>query len=61
MEKVCCEFKKGDDIHVKCVETDDGYRIEVKGNKEVLKKWKESCCTPGHGSVGFGHCHCGCC
>lgn len=46
MDKVCWEFKKGEDIQVRCLETDDGYRIEVKGDKEALKKWKRMCCVP---------------
>ncbi len=41
MEKVCCEAK--------CVETDEGFKVEVKGEhaKEMLKAWKRgdiSCC-----------------
>lgn len=36
MEKVCCEFKRNDGLEVKWIETDDGYRIEVKGDKEKL-------------------------
>lgn len=47
MEKVCCEVKCGDDFEMKCVETDDGYRIEVKGDKEKLKaQMKDRCCGP---------------
>jgi|GEM_PF-5594805 len=30
MEKVCCEFRKGDEIHVKCVETDEASRWKSK-------------------------------
>lgn len=44
MEKVCCEFKYGDDFEMKCIETDDGYRIEVKGDKEKLKEHGPGCC-----------------
>lgn len=32
-EKVIQEFK--------IIETDDGYRIEIKGDKEHLRKWME--------------------
>ena len=46
MDKVCWEFKKGEDIRVRCLETEDGYTIEVKGNKEALKQWKQMCCAP---------------
>jgi len=46
MDKVCWEFKKGEDIRVRCLETEDGYTIEVKGNKEALKQWKQMCCVP---------------
>ncbi len=35
MEKTCCEMK--------CTETEDGFRIEVKGKD--AKKWF-SCCAP---------------
>ncbi|MFH0777791.1 MAG: hypothetical protein V2A71_04085 [Candidatus Eisenbacteria bacterium] len=65
MSKVCWEYKKGDDLHVKCVETVEGFNIEVKGSKEALKQWKESCggpvvcCVSGH--HGTGHAKSGCC
>jgi len=44
MEKVCCEAK--------CVETEEGFKIEVKGEyaKEILKACKKgdfSCCSFG--------------
>jgi hypothetical protein len=39
-DKVISEFK--------VVETEDGYRIEIKGNKEQLKKMFE------HRGMGFG-------
>jgi hypothetical protein len=25
----------------KLIETDDGYRIEIKGDKEKIKKWED--------------------
>ena len=43
MEKVCCEIKCGDDFEMKCVETDDGYRIEIKGDKAKLKERMGDC------------------
>jgi hypothetical protein len=36
MEKMCCE--------VKVIETDEGYRIEVKGEKDRLKAEYGECC-----------------
>lgn len=47
MEKVCCEFKRSDGLEVKWVETDEGFRIEVKGDKDRLKdQMMGSCCIP---------------
>lgn len=43
MEKTCCE--------IKCVETEDGFKIEVKGEDakelfEACKKGNFNCCGP---------------
>ena len=43
-EKVINEFR--------IIETDDGYRIEIKGDKEHLKKFMH-----GFGRRGWGHHH----
>jgi hypothetical protein len=60
MEKVCCEFKCGEDFEMKCVETDDGYRIEIKGDKEKIKgRVPGICCGPfggAHAAQGGGCC-----
>jgi len=46
-DKVISEFK--------VVETDDGYRIEIKGDKEKMKQWMEHRGGMGrHGGFGFG-------
>ena len=60
MEKVCCELKCGDDFEMKCVETDEGFRIEVKGDKEKLKEHHQGCwCAPFSGMhVPYGKCGC---
>jgi hypothetical protein len=44
MERACCEFKCGADFEMKCIETDEGYRIEVKGDKDKLKEHGPGCC-----------------
>ena len=44
-DKVISEFK--------VIETDDGYRIELKGDKEQMKKWFEHGGGFGPG-MGFG-------
>jgi hypothetical protein len=53
MEKVINEFR--------VIETDDGYRIEIKGDKERLKKmfsgrnhWRKRKHRRGFGPFGFG-------
>ena len=60
MEKVCCEFKCGEDFEMKCIETDEGYRIEVKGDKEKLKEHFPGCCCGPFGGIhwhrGSGSC-----
>lgn len=60
MEKICCEFKCGEDFEMRCVETDDGYRIEIKGDKEKVKsRFSGFCCGPvGVTQSGSGG---GCC
>jgi len=45
-DKVISEFK--------VVETDDGYRVEIKGDKEQMKKWFESRGKFGRHGMGFG-------
>ena len=51
MEKVITEFK--------VIETDDGFRIEIKGDKEKIRSFipwfgGRGCCSEGHGH-GHGH------
>ena len=59
MEKVCCEFRLGEDLEMKCVETDDGFRIELKGDKEKLRNHIPGLhCVP---FVGVRHAHGSCC
>ena len=64
MEKVITEWR--------VVETDDGFRVEVKGDKEAMRNWARHCgpwrrmrragrfafgVGPFHGEHhGFGHC-----
>jgi len=50
-EKVCCEFRSADGFEWRCVETDDGYQIHIKGDKEKLRKSMTCCPVPGH--MGF--------
>lgn len=45
---------------VRFIETDDGFRIEVKGDKKCMKEMFESCMEPMHGMKhgrmkGFRH------
>jgi hypothetical protein len=59
MDKVCCEFKRSDGLEVKWIETDDGFRVEVKGDKEKLMEQLKGqgvgcCCVPfGGAQVSF--------
>ena len=46
MEKVISEWR--------VVETDDGFRVEIKGDKEALRGWLKHC--RHHGPMG-GHAH----
>ncbi|MCZ6530346.1 MAG: hypothetical protein O6949_08445 [Chloroflexi bacterium] len=45
-EKVIHEYK--------VIETDDGYRIEIKGDKERIRKWIEGNRRMGWRGRGFG-------
>ncbi len=45
MERVISEFR--------LVETDDGYRLEVKGDKEAMRKAMHSFCHGRHAHRGF--------
>jgi hypothetical protein len=60
MEKVCCEIKCGEDFEMKCVEIDDGYRIEIKGDKERIKGRFPGFCCGSFGGAHSGHSG-GCC
>ena len=49
MEKIINEFK--------IIETDDGFRIELKGDKEAIRKMLQGCGPHGFfgGGFPFGH------
>ena len=59
MDKIITEFR--------VIETDDGFRIEVKGDKQAIHKWMKhlGMCSPMHrgrhrmpfGPWGFHHAH----
>lgn len=50
MEKSCCEFTR-DDVEIKCYETEDGFRLVLKGDKNMIRAWKDSCCGSGEGKT----------
>lgn len=54
MERSCCEFRQEDGLEVKVFETENGYRIEMKGDKDKVREWKQSCC--GEKSFRFSCC-----
>lgn len=45
MEKSCCNFQLNDEVRVECHETEDGYQLTVKGDKDKLRAWKDRCCS----------------
>lgn len=52
-KKPCCELKY-EDLTITCHETDDGYRVELTGDKDRIREWKKSCCREG--GSGFKCC-----